>query len=91
MFCDRRGNLIGSVKKRFASACRKTGLEDFHQQDLRHTFAAWLDQAGVPLIELRELLRHSRVRMTERCAQLAPKNVGAAMAALETALGGCRI
>ena len=84
VFCDRNGNRIGSVKKSFASACRKAGVEDFHQHDLRHTCGAWLVQAGVPLIEVRELLRHSTVRMTERYAHLAPHNARAAVAALDS-------
>ena len=85
VFCDRRGNRISSVKKSFASACRKVGLEDFHQHDLRHTCAAWLVQAGVSLIEVRELLRHSTVRMTGHYAHLAPHNVRAAVAVLDHA------
>ena len=84
VFCDRRGIRIRSVKRNFASACRKAGLEDFHQHDLRHTCAAWLVQAGVPLIEVRELLRHSTIQMTERYAHLAPHNVRAAVAALDS-------
>ena len=83
VFCDRHGNRVGSVKKSFASACRKARIEDFHQHDLRHTCAAWLVQSGVPLIEVRDLLRHSTVLMTERYAHLAPHNARAAVAALD--------
>ena len=39
--------------------------------------------AGVPLTEVRDLLGHSTVRMTERYAHLAPENVRAAVARLE--------
>jgi len=51
--------------------------------DLRHTCAAWLVTAGVPLTEVRDLLGHSSVKMTERYAHLAPENVRAAVTLLE--------
>lgn len=51
--------------------------------DLRHTCAAWLVSAGVPLTEVRDLLGHSTIRMTERYAHLAPERVRAAVAALD--------
>ena len=44
---------------------------------------AWLVSAGVPLAEVRDLLGHSTIRMTERYAHLAPENVRAAVARLE--------
>lgn len=83
VFCDRKGQPIRSVKKSFASACRTVGLEDFRPLDLRHTCAAWLVQVGIPFIEVRDLLRHSTIRMTERYAHLAPQNARAAVAALD--------
>lgn len=82
VFCNRSGGPIRSVRKSFASACRKAGLDDFRPHDLRHTCAAWLVQVGVPLIEVRDLLRHSTIRMTERYAHLAPQNARAAVEAL---------
>jgi integrase len=75
VFCNRKGERIGSVKKSFATACKAAGIEDFHLHDLRHTCAAWLVQAGVPLPEIRDLLRHSTIKVTERYAHLAPHNV----------------
>ena len=50
--------------------------------DLRHTCAAWLVSAGVPLSAVRDLLGHTTVRMTERYAHLAPENVRAAVDSL---------
>jgi integrase len=75
VFCNRKGDRIASVKKSFKAACRAAGIEDFHLHDLRHTCAAWLVQAGVPLPEIRDLLRHSTIKVTERYAHLAPHNV----------------
>lgn len=76
---------IQDVKRSFAHACRWAGLVDFRFHDLRHTFAAWLVQAGVPLAEVRDLLGHYSVEMTERYAHLAPERLRGAVARLEVA------
>ncbi|MEO5355492.1 MAG: tyrosine-type recombinase/integrase, partial [Magnetococcus sp. XQGC-1] len=62
---------------------RKAGIENFHIHDLRHTCAAWLVTSGVALPEVRDLLGHSTIRMTERYAHLAPENIRAAVAVLD--------
>jgi hypothetical protein len=51
--------------------------------NVSHTCAAWLVSSGVPLAEVRDLLGHSTVIMTERYAHLAPENVRAAVAHLD--------
>jgi integrase len=83
VFSDRAGQRIASVKTSFANACRLASIEDFRIHDLRHTCAAWLVSAGVPLTEVRDLLGHSTVQMTERYAHLAPENIRAAVARLD--------
>ncbi|MFO1351545.1 MAG: site-specific integrase [Gammaproteobacteria bacterium] len=83
VFCQADGRRIQFIKRSFMTACRRVGIEDFHIHDLRHTCAAWLVSAGVPLPEVRDLLGHSSVQMTERYAHLAPENVRAAVARLE--------
>lgn len=83
VFSDEAGERIASVKRSFATACRRAGIVDFHFHDLRHTCAAWLVQVGVPLTEVRDVLGHSTVKMTERYAHLAPENTRAALARLE--------
>jgi integrase len=50
---------------------------------MRHTCAAWLVQAGVPIREVAELLRHRDIQMTMRYAHLAPASVLAAVSKIE--------
>ena len=83
VFCNSTGERIQDVKTSFHTACRRAGIEDFRIHDLRHTCAAWLVTAGVPLSEVKELLGHSTVTMTERYAHLAPFKVQEAVSRLE--------
>ncbi len=83
VFAREDGARIQSVRRSFMTACRRAGIEDLRIHDLRHTCAAWLVSAGVPLTEVRDLLGHSTVIMTERYAHLAPENVRAAVSRLE--------
>lgn len=42
---------------------------------LRHTFASWLVQRGVPLYTVAELMGHSTIDMTRRYSHLAPDSL----------------
>ncbi len=83
VFCNKTGERIASVKKSFATALRAAKITDFRIHDLRHTCAAWLTCAGRPLEEIRDLLGHSSITMTEKYAHLAPDNVRRAVDALD--------
>ena len=78
-----KGQRIHSVKKAFAAACKRAQLEDCTPHTLRHTCASWMVMAGRPLMEVRDILGHSTVKMTERYAHLAPENLRNAVKALE--------
>ena len=54
---------------------------------LRHTFASWLVQRGVPLYNVSQLMGHKSIQMTMRYAHLAPDTQKAAPMMLEGALG----
>ena len=59
-------------------------LHDVTIHTLRKTFASWLVQGGASLQEVKELLGHSTVQITERhYAYLAPKNLRSAIDRLE--------
>lgn len=54
----------------------------FHS--LRHTFASWLVQLGLPLLEVSKLLGHANIQMTMRYAHLSPENGARAVSVLAT-------
>ncbi len=83
VFCRKNGERIREARKGFLAACAKAEIADFCFHDLRHTCAAWLVSAGVPLTDVRDLLGHSTVSMTERYAYLAPERVRSAVAVLD--------
>ena len=70
-----RGQRFANLKNSFASACKRAGLEGVTPHTLRHTCASWLVMEGRPILEVRDLLGHSTIKMTERYAHLAPENL----------------
>ena len=83
VFSNIDGQRIDSVKRSWATACKRAGIEDYRFHDLRHTCAAWLVSEGVPLSEVRDLLGHSSVKVTERYAHLSPHRVREAVKILD--------
>ena len=75
VFCGNDGLPFKYVDESFTAAVRRSGIEDFHFHDLRHTFASNLVmQEGVELNDVRELLGHKNISMTLRYAHLSPKH-----------------
>jgi len=66
------GKPYKDIKRSFKTACRRSGIQDFHFHDLRHTFASHLVMSGVDLTTVKELLGHRTLTMTLRYAHLAP-------------------
>lgn len=71
VFPGRNGPVITYVTKSFATALKKSGIENFRFHDMRHTFASQLVMAGVDLNTVRELLGHADLAMTLRYAHLS--------------------
>lgn len=82
VFCDSKGRRFYEVKRSFASACRRAGIEAFRFHDLRHTFASHLVMKGVSLKAVQELLGHSDLTMTMRYAHLSKGHLQEAVVAL---------
>ena len=65
-------------------AADATGIERFRAQDLRHTFASWLIQGGVPVEEVRRLMGHQSILTTQRYVHLAEMPTAKILAALDS-------
>ena len=75
-----RNTPLSEIGSHFKVIVKDCGLNDgindrrycivFHS--LRHTYASWLVQAGVPLYTVQKLMGHKTITMTQRYAHLAP-------------------
>nr|WP_072551070.1 site-specific integrase [Candidatus Fukatsuia symbiotica] len=54
---------------------KRAGISDFRFHDLRHTWASWLVQSGVPLSALQEMGGWESVEMVRRYAHLSPTHL----------------
>ena len=59
--------------KAWYGALKRAGIEDFRWHDLRHTWASWLTQQGVPLNVIQEMGAWESAEMVRRYAHLAPE------------------
>ncbi|WP_370546384.1 site-specific integrase [Edwardsiella tarda] len=70
--CPKARKFRNDSNKAWRSALRRAGIENFRFHDLRHTWASWLIQAGVPLSALQEMGGWESIEMVRRYAHLAP-------------------
>lgn len=78
------GRPVASIKKGFAAAVRRAGIEHCSPHTLRHTAAVWMAEGGKPMSEIAAYLGHSDSRTTERnYARYSPDYLRGAASALE--------
>lgn len=76
------GEGVGRVAKAFSAHAEKAGLADVSPHVMRHTFASWAVQKGVPIYTVGKALGQTVASTTARYAKLAPEDVRAAMEAV---------
>ncbi len=72
VFCNGNTPVKVVSSKSWRKALEKAGIEDFRWHDLRHTWASWSVQSGVPLYALKEMGGWETIQMVQRYAHLAP-------------------
>lgn len=79
-----RGKPLNSANTRaWRKALAKAGITQFRWHDLRHVWASWCVQSGVPLFALQEMGGWKSVSMVRRYAHLAPEHLASQAARLE--------
>jgi integrase len=78
------GERVLNIKKGFAAAAKRAGLDDVTPHDLRHTAAVWMAEDGVSMDEIAQYLGHSSSRVTFQVyARFSPTYLQRAAKALE--------
>lgn len=78
------GDKVLNIKKGFAAAVKRAGLEDVTPHDLRHSAAVWMAEQGIPMDEIAQFLGHTDPRITFRVyARFSPQYLKKAATALE--------
>jgi integrase len=84
-----RGRPVYQVNtKCWKRSLRKAGIENFRWHDLRHTWASWLTQGGVPLNVIQEMGAWESAEMVRRYAHLAPEQFGRHAKIVDVLLNG---
>lgn len=81
------GRPVASVKKGFAAACRRAGLEGVTPHILRHSGATWMAMDGVPLSEIARMLGDSEAMVERVYAKKTPEYLRRAAGALQLGAG----
>ena len=61
--------------KAWQAALKRAGIENFRWHDIRHTWASWLAQKGVPLSAIQEMGGWETPSMVQRYAHLSPAHL----------------
>ena len=78
------GDRVLNIKKGFAGAAKRAGLDDLTPHDLRHTAAVWMAEDGVSMDEIAQYLGHSSSKVTFAVyARFSPTHLRKASKSLE--------
>jgi len=70
VFCRIDGTPLKSFRKAWKNTLKEAGITGFHFHDLRHTFASNMLLAGASLKDVKEMIGHSDISMTDRYSHL---------------------
>lgn len=79
---------MGCPKRAFGKAVRRAGVAPFRWHDLRHTWASWMIQEGVPAYVVQHLGGWASGRMVERYAHLDSDHLRGWVTRSKTGSGG---
>ena len=74
VFSHLDGSPIKSIRNSWKAICKITGYSDLHFHDLRHTFCSNLILSGASLKEVKEMIGHSDIAMTDRYSHLTSEH-----------------
>lgn len=77
--------------KAWYKSLTRAGIEDFRWHDLRHTWASWLTQNGVPLNVIQEMGAWESAEMVRRYAHLAPEQFSQHAKVVDLMLNGTNL
>jgi integrase len=77
--------------KAWYKALERAGIENFRWHDLRHTWASWLTQNGVPLNVIQEMGAWGSSEMVKRYAHLAPEQFAQHASVVDHMLNGTNL
>ena len=72
VFVFRDKPIAAANTRAWREALKKAGILDFRWHDLRHTWASWLAQSGVPMAVIQEMGAWESPEMVRRYAHLSP-------------------
>jgi len=76
VFCRiKTGEQIKNFDNSWKTALRKAKIKDFHYHDLRHTFCSNLILAGSGLKDVKDMIGHSQISMTDRYTHLTMEHM----------------
>jgi integrase len=71
VFCRIDGTPLREFKSSWQNCLEIAGIKDFHFHDLRHTFSSNLLLSGATLKDVKEMIGHRNISMTDRYSHLS--------------------